>query len=132
MNKEKKYKILLVDDDKFLIDMYSLKFRENGFNVETVFGGPEALDKIKEDDSFDIILLDLIMPTMDGFELLENIRNEKLAEKSALIILSNQGQKSDLDRAEEFNIDGYIIKASTIPSEVLTSVLKIADKKFAK
>ena len=132
MGKDKKYKILLVDDDKFLLDMYSLKFRENGFTVVTVFGGPEALEKIKEKDDFDVILLDLIMPTMDGFELLENIREQKLAKKSALIILSNQGQKSDIDRAEQFDIDGYIIKASTIPSEVLSSVVKIADNKFGK
>lgn len=131
-NKNKKYKVLLVDDDKFLVDMYSLKFRENGLEVDAVFGGSEALEKIKEDDTFDIILLDLIMPVVDGFELLENIRNENLAKNSVIIILSNQGQKSDIERAEKYNIDGYIIKASTIPSEVLNNVIKIADSKFNK
>ncbi len=132
MKNDKKYKLLLVDDDKFLIDMYSLKFRENGFDVETVFGGQEALDKIKESDTFDIVLMDLIMPVMDGFELLERIRKEKLASDAAIIILSNQGQQSDLDRVECFSVDGYIIKASTIPSEVLSIVLDIASKKFGK
>lgn len=127
----KKYKILLVDDDKFLIDMYSLKFQENDFIVETVFGGEEAVNKLKEKKDFDIVLLDLIMPGMDGFELLENIRNQKLAENSAVIVLSNQGQKEDVDRANQFGVDGYIIKASTIPSEVLHTVVKIADKKFS-
>lgn len=126
----KKYKVLLVDDDKFLIDMYSLKFKQNGLEVETVLGGQEALDKIRENDNFDVILLDLIMPVMDGFSLLENIRKEKLAKKSAVIILSNQGQQSDIDRADKFSVDGYIIKASTIPSEVLSRVVEIADKKF--
>ncbi len=130
--KNMKYKILLVDDDKFLIDMYSLKFKEGGFIVETVFSGTEALNRMKEGDDFDIILLDLIMPTMDGFELLENIRNQKLAKNSAVVILSNQGQKSDIIRAEQFNIDGYIIKASTIPSEVLSNVISIANKKFGR
>ncbi|AKM83824.1 TPA: response regulator [Candidatus Campbellbacteria bacterium] len=128
----KKYKILLVDDDKFLIDMYSLKFQENGFTVETVFGGEEAVNKLKEKKDFDVVLLDLIMPGMDGFELLENIRSQKLAENSAVIVLSNQGQKEDVDRANQFGVDGYIIKASTIPSEVLHAVVKIADKKFGK
>ncbi|OGD68800.1 hypothetical protein A3I18_01485 [Candidatus Campbellbacteria bacterium RIFCSPLOWO2_02_FULL_35_11] len=132
MTKEKKYKILLVDDDKFLIDMYSLKFRENGFTVETVFGGQDALEKLKESDDFDIVLLDLIMPGMDGFEFLESLRKNNLAKNSAVIVLSNQGQKSDVDKAEQFNVDGYIIKASTIPSEVLANVVKIADKKFNK
>lgn len=126
----KKYKVLLVDDDKFLIDMYSLKFKQNGLEVETVLSGQEALDKIKENDNFDIILLDLIMPVMDGFILLENIRKEKLAKNSVIIILSNQGQQSDIDRVEKFSVDGYIIKASTIPSEVLSRVVEIADKKF--
>ena len=132
MKGKSKYKILLIDDDKFLIDMYSLKFRENSLDVETVFGGQEALDKLKENDVFDIILMDLIMPAMDGFELLKKIREEKLAKNSAIIILSNQGQKSDIDRVESLVIDGYIIKASTIPSEVLSKVLTIADKKFGK
>ncbi|MBU1557657.1 response regulator [Patescibacteria group bacterium] len=132
MKENSRYKILLIDDDKFLIEMYSLKFKENSFDVETVFGGQEALEKIKENDIFDIVLMDLIMPAMDGFELLEKIRSEKLAEKSAIIILSNQGQKSDIDRVESLSIDGYIIKASTIPSEVLSKVTDIADKKFGK
>lgn len=132
MKDNTRYKILLIDDDKFLIDMYSLKFKENGLDVDTVFGGQEALDKIKENDAFDIILMDLIMPAMDGFELLEKIRSENLANHSAIIILSNQGQKSDIDRVSCFSVDGYIIKASTIPSEVLANVLEIADKKFGK
>jgi len=130
MTKSRKYKVLLVDDDKFLVDMYSLKFRENGLDVEAVLSSQEALNKIKQNDCFDVILLDLIMPVMDGFTLLENIRKEKLAKNSAIIILSNQGQKSDIDRVNKFDVDGYIIKASTIPSEVLSSVIKIADEKF--
>ena len=132
MDKNKKYKILLVDDDKFLVDIYSLKFKESGLEVEAVFGAQEALERIRENDNFDIIILDLIMPGMDGFGLLENIRKKKLAENSVLIVLSNQGQRSDIDCAEKFNVDGYIIKASTIPSEVLTKVLEIADNKFGK
>jgi len=132
MKKDGKYKILLVDDDKFLVDMYSLKFREGGFVVDTVFSGQEALDKLKESDSFNIVLMDLIMPGMDGFELLKEIRQNNYAEKSAIIVLSNQGQQSDIDKVEKYSVDGYIIKASTIPSEVLSTVLNIADKKFKK
>jgi len=130
MKKNKKYKMLLVDDDRFLVDMYSMKFKEHGMVVEAVFDGHEALDKLSEDNSFDIILLDLIMPSMDGFELLKQIREKKLAEKTAVIILSNQGQQSDIDKAEKYNVDGYIIKASTIPSEVLDKVLEIAGEKL--
>jgi len=132
MSKRTKYKILLIDDDRFLIDMYSLKFREGGLSVETVFSGQEALERIENKSDFDVILMDLIMPVMDGFELLKEIREKKLAKDSAIIILSNQGQQSDIDRVKKYEIDGYIIKASTIPSEVLSTVISIADKKFKK
>lgn len=127
----KKYKILLIDDDQFLVDMYSLKFKEGGLITEVALSSQEGLEKIRNLE-FDIIMLDLIMPVMDGFDLLEKIRKEKLAKKSAIIILSNQGQKIDIERAKKSNIDGYIIKANTIPSEVLNMVLKIADKKFGR
>ncbi len=131
MANNKKYKILLVDDDRFLVDMYSMKFKEAGMIPEAVFNGHEALDKLSANkNDFDIILLDLIMPSMDGFELVKQIREKQLAEKSALIILSNQGQQTDIDRVEKYGVDGYIIKASTIPSEVLTKVLEIAQQKF--
>ncbi len=125
----KKYKVLLVDDDEFLVDMYSLKFKKGGLDVDAIFSAEQALNKLRE-NHFDIIVMDLIMPVMDGFELLEVIRKEKLADNSAVIILSNQGQKSDIDRVEKLSADGYIIKASTIPSEVLEKIIKIADKKF--
>ena len=106
-----------------------MKFKEQGMVTEAVFNGHEALEKLSADNSFDVILLDLIMPSMDGFELLKQIREKKLARKSAIVILSNQGQQSDIDKAEQFNVDGYIIKASTIPSEVLSKVVDIVDEK---
>ena len=127
-----KYKILLIDDDNFLLDMYSLKFTQGGFDVRAVFSAQEALDVLKKEDGFDIVLFDLIMPVMDGFTLVEKIRENKLAQDAALIVLSNQGQRSDIERVEKFNVDGYIIKANTIPSEVLSKVIKIADEKFKK
>lgn len=124
-----KYKILLVDDDKFILDMYTLKFKEGGFEVVAVSGAQDALDTLADQDNFDIVLFDLIMPVMDGFMLVEKIREKKLANKSALIVLSNQGQRSDIERVEKFDVDGYIIKANTIPSEVLTKVEKIVKEK---
>ena len=130
--KDGKYKILLVDDDKFLVDMYLLKFKQSGFDAEAVLGSIEALEKVREDSSYQIIVIDLIMPVMDGFQLLESIRKEKLAEKSGIVVLSNQGQQSDMDKAKEFGIDGYVIKANTIPSEVVNLIKKIAENKFGE
>lgn len=122
-------KILLVDDDKFLLDMYALKFERGGFIVDTAPSGDIALKKLKEGEKPDILLLDVVMPGMDGIELLGDIRKENLAPEASVIMLSNQGQQSDLDRANKFGIEGYIVKASMIPSEVLTEVVNIYHKK---
>ena len=78
-----------------------------------------------------IVLLDIVMPSMTGFELLEKIRREKLAPTAKFIVLSNQGQDADLQKAKELGADGYIIKASAIPSEVYAETLKIIEKPAA-
>lgn len=125
MTSEKKYKVLIVDDDTFLLNMYSVKFSKYGLDVNTATSGADALSKLHDGLSPDIIILDVIMPGMNGFELLENIRKEKLSPKAVVIILSNQGQSSDIERAKKLGVDGYIVKATTIPSEVLEEVMKI-------
>lgn len=118
-------KILIVDDDSFLLDMYALKFSKSNFSVSTAIGPESTLEKLRGGFSPDIILLDIMMPVMDGFELLEKIREEKLATSSVVIFLSNRGQSSDTARAEELGASGYIVKASSTPSEVIEKVVKI-------
>lgn len=124
------YKILIVDDDKFLLNMYSIKFQKEKFDVTVASDGSEALKKLQEGFVPDAIVLDIVMPVMDGLEFLEKIRGEDLAKDSTLLILSNQGQSSDIDKAKRLGIDGYIVKATTIPSEVVTEVQRmLANKK---
>ncbi len=120
------YSILLIDDDQFLLDMYSLKFTNRGHKITTAREGADALDKIKGGFTPDIILLDMIMPKMNGLEFLEAFRNEKLCPKALVIMLTNQSQTSDIESAEKFDTKGYIIKATTIPSEVVNEVERIA------
>ncbi len=122
MNGDKPYNILIVDDDKFLLNMYSIKFQREKFSVTTAGDGAEALKKIEEGFVPDAIVLDMIMPVMDGLEFLEKMRSDKMAEKSVVLVLSNQGQSSDIDKAKKLGIDGYIVKATTIPSEVVAEV----------
>lgn len=125
-DESKKMKILIVDDDKFLLDMYTLKFRGEGFDVVSVGGGSEALEALRVGgDTFCAALLDLVMPTMDGFEILKKIREENLAPSCHYIVLSNLGEPSDVERAKQFRISGYIIKASSTPSEVVEKVRAI-------
>jgi len=131
-NTQKKIKVFIVDDDKFLLGMYSLKFSNNGYEVDTTVGSVLALEKLRAGAQPDILLLDIIMPHMDGLELLKTIRDEKLVPNATVVMLTNQSQSSDIERAKELNVDGYIVKASTIPSEVMQEVQKIYTEKQAK
>ncbi|HNW71542.1 MAG TPA: response regulator [Candidatus Paceibacterota bacterium] len=124
MEGEKK-KILIVDDDGFLLDMYAFKFSQNNFEVHTAMSGAQAIQKLKEGLKPDVILMDIIMPEMDGFEMFEKINEEKLSEDSIKIILSNKGQQEDIDRGMSLGASGYIIKVNSTPVEVIDKVMKI-------
>jgi len=127
--KNSRKKIVIVDDDKFLLDMYSVKFTECGLTVEPCHSAEEALEFLRTAEDIDAILLDIVMPGLNGFELIQKIKEEKLEKEAALIVLSNQGEDSDVAKATELGADGYIVKASTIPSEVLEKVLTVIEKK---
>ena len=127
-------KIFIVDDDKFLLDMYTFKFREKGFDVIQAFGSIDALSKLKGGIVPDVILLDVVMPAMDGFELLALIKSEKLAPDAKIIVLSNLGQPSDIEKGRTLGANGYVIKASAAPSEVVEKIVLVLSGKdsFAK
>lgn len=118
-------KIFIVDDDKFLLDMYTYKFKEKGFDVTQAFGSIDALNKLRSGAIPDIMLLDVVMPAMDEFELLGVIKNEKLAPQAKVIILSNLGQPNDIERGRALGANGYVVKASATPSEVVDKVLAV-------
>lgn len=126
---ETKKKILIVDDDVFLLDMYALKFSQSNFEVVTALGPEVALEKVKAGLSPDVMILDIIMPVMDGFEFLEKINEEQLMKNTIKILLSNRGQQSDIARGEALGAAGYIVKASNTPSEVVQKVTDIINKK---
>jgi len=115
-------KVLLVDDDAFLRDMYATKFIESGHQVDVATDAIEALRHIKEAD-YDVVLLDMIMPGMSGLELLEEIKKPGFRRGyTKYIVLSNQSEASDQSAAKEAMAVGYIIKAEVIPSEVVKRV----------
>ncbi len=123
-----KYTIFIIDDDTFILNMYSIKFTKDGFNVVACSNAQDALDKIKSGVVPDIILLDLVMPGMDGLDFLKILRQNMLAVSSIVIILSNQSESTDIDKAQKLKIDGYIVKATTIPSEVVAMVKEAYEK----
>ena len=126
------HNILIIDDDSFLLDMYALKFSQKNFSVTTASGTLVALEKLRAGLSPEIIVVDLVMPAMDGFEFLEVVRTEGLAEGALVIILSNLGQQEDIDRGLKLGASGYIIKASATPSEVVEKVEETIEKKSKK
>jgi len=124
-----KRKILIVDDDTFLLDMYAFKFSQHNFEVYTASDGLQVIEKLKDKLSPDIILMDIIMPDMDGFEMLEKINKDNLSPDSTKIILTNKSQQSDIDRGNNLGASGYIVKASSTPAEVINQVVEILSKK---
>lgn len=122
--------VLLVDDDKFLLDMYAMKFTQAGFNVQATLSVKAAIEALKGGFVADAVVFDLVMPQENGFALLEQIHAAKLGGGACLIALSNQSDESEKKRAEELGATRYIIKASMIPSEVVAAVgEEIAKKK---
>lgn len=118
--------VYIVDDDKFLLDMYSTKFQESGIRVETSLSSEEALQQIQGGSvNPNVILLDLVMPTVDGFEMLKRLREGNLVPNARVIVLSNLGEQGDIEKARQWDVDDYIVKASMTPSEVVARVKEI-------
>ena len=128
MEGEKK-KILIVDDDSFLLDMYALKFSQNNFEVYAAGGAAQAIEKLKSGIVPDVLMMDIIMPEMNGFEMLDKINKENLSPNSTKIFLSNKSQQEDIEEGEKLGASGYIVKANSTPTEVIEQVVKILEKK---
>lgn len=128
MEGEKK-KILIVDDDNFLLDMYALKFSQNNFEVYTATSGVHALEKLKNGLSPDLLLMDIIMPEMTGFEAMQQMNDEKLCPNCMKVVLSNKSEQKDIEEGARLGVAGYIVKANSTPAEVITQVTKILENK---
>jgi DNA-binding response OmpR family regulator len=117
-------KVLIVDDDPFILDMYVLKFKDDGFNVEVAMDGKKAFEEAQAKQP-DIILLDVIMPLMDGFEVLQKIKNDPSLKDTPVIMLTNLGQKEDMEKGMTLGAADYVIKAHFTPSEVVQKVKQV-------
>lgn len=124
-------KVLLIDDDTFLLDMYALKLKRFGAEPIAAAGVEEALAKLADGYAPDIVLCDIIMPKLDGFDFLREMRAKNYVPNATVIVLSNQGQETDQEQAAEFKVDDYIIKALLTPSEVVARVAATHFKKRA-
>jgi len=121
-------KILLVEDDPFLIDIYQKKLKDSGFKVEVAKDGEKALEVLKE-KNFDLMLLDIVLPKIDGWKILEEIKEmkkeKKDLEKMKIVIWSNLGEKEDIKKGLSLGATSYLIKANFTPSEVVREIEKL-------
>jgi len=117
-------KILWVEDDKFLSDIIAKKFSGEGCILFHSIDGQEALT-LAEKEKPDIILLDILLPGMDGFTILEKLKASPTTKSIPVIILSNLGQKKDLERSKQLGATQFLIKATVTLDEIITEVKKI-------
>ena len=113
--------ILLVEDDPFLIDIYTTKFKEAGFNVEVASDGEEGLRKLNG-EKFDLLVLDIVLPQIDGWEILRKIKNLK---DLKIVVLSNLGQKGEVEKGLKLGATKYLIKAHYTPSQVVDEIKEV-------
>lgn len=128
---DSKGKVILLDDDKFLADMYGMKFTQSGYEVNACLSVPDAIAAIQKGFDPDAILFDILMPEQDGFAFLEVLKSGKLAERAVKIALTNQSDDSEREKAMQLGADRYLVKASMIPSEVVNAVAEELAKKKA-
>ena len=120
-------KILIIEDDKFLSEMYATKLKEAGFEVEAAYDGEEGLYAAEEFNP-DLILLDIVLPKMDGFEVMQKIRKNVGLKNIIIIALTNLGQKEEVEKGLALGANDYAIKAHFTPTEVVTKVKKLLNQ----
>jgi len=125
MTDEQKNKIIIVDDDDFLVNMYATKFSNSNILVEAFKSGEDFLEKLKTITGVSLILLDIIMPGMSGIEILKKMREDKLGENIPVIMLTNQSDEKDINEAKKLGVVSYIVKSAATPSEVVSEVINI-------
>lgn len=118
---EKKNAILLIEDDPMISTMYQTKFSMEGYAIDTATDGATGLEKAKNDTP-DIILLDIILPKLDGFAVLKEIKADPSLKNVPVILLSNLGQDDDVKKGKDLGANDYFIKSNHTPAEIVAKV----------
>lgn len=122
-----KVKILIVEDDQTLREMYSAKFMNEGFEVLTAQDGVEGL-AVARTQKPAAILLDVMMPKLDGFAVLKELRADKILKKTPVVMLTNLGQEEDIKKGKELGADDYFVKANQTPAEIVAKIRALLSK----
>ncbi len=121
-------KILIIEDDKFLRELIARKLTKEGYQIVEAIDGEEGLKKAKE-ESPDLILLDLILPGMDGFEVLAKVKDDPKTSLIPVLILSNLGQKDEIEKGLKLGAEDFLVKAHFTPEEIVEKIRSILSKK---
>ena len=116
-------KILLIEDEKIMIDLLKRKLNQEGYDVVVALDGEEGLKLLKETKP-DLVLLDIVMPKLGGFEVMEEMNKDPELKKIPIIIVSNSGQPVELGRAKKLGAKDWLIKTEFDPQEVIDKVVK--------
>jgi len=116
--------ILIIEDDKFLRELIAQKLTKEGYKMSEAVDGEEGIKKVKEEKP-DLVLLDLILPGIDGFEVLSKMKDDPSLSQIPVIILSNLGQKDDVERGLKLGAVDYLIKAHFTPGEIIEKIKNV-------
>lgn len=117
-------KILIIEDDKFLRELIARKLTDEGFDIVEAVDGEDGIKKLKETKP-DLVLLDLILPSIDGFEVLSKVKEDESIASIPIIILSNLGQKEEVEKGLDLGAVDYLIKAHFTPGEIVEKIKNI-------
>ncbi len=120
--------VLLVEDDKFLRELIIQKLEREGFEAQSAIEAKEAF-KLMDEKKPNIVLLDLVLPGMDGFSIIHRIKENPQTSDVAVIVLSNLGQKEDFERAMSEGASDYLIKANFTPGEIVEKIRIVLSQK---
>lgn len=125
---DSKRKVLLLDDEKFLLEIYSIKFLRRGFDVFACSSADEAMNILEKGYKPDAILFDITMPNKSGFQFLEEIHRLGLGTSALKIALTNESQEAEIERTKELGAAAHLIKAKFTAGEVVDQVLELLGK----
>lgn len=124
MTDQKPIKILLMEDETMLSSMYQTKFKNEGLEVVTSLDGEDGLAKARG-EQFDVVLVDVIMPKLDGFAVLKELRALPQYKTTPIILLTNLGQEEDMKKGQSLGATDYLVKANFTPSQVAAKIKEI-------
>jgi DNA-binding response OmpR family regulator len=116
-------KILLIEDDPFLVDIYSTRLKDSGLSVEVATDGQTGLRKLKE-NKFDLLVLDIVLPHINGWQILREIEKDERLQNLKIFVFSNLGQKDEVKKGLKMGVIKYFIKAHFTPKEIVEEIKK--------